>query len=563
MTLKTFNQVTQVDGENFASSQQTFARSHTLKATLAYHSDPLRLYQHITQDAPHTMLLESAEIDSKENLKSMVMTHAALMIRCDGYRLRFSALSNNGVSLLAPIEQFFTARSSQTQCQHDGHNLVVTLQKDTELKDEDARLKSTSPLDGLRLFVKHIDCGQTPAFEDLFLGGVLSYDLIDTVEPLPEAPNGANDCPDYLFYLAETLILIDHKQKQAEIITHNFSEGTEQHSEVTQALAERAENIRAQCEALVKSAMPAPALVGITATEQVNVSDEDFKQTVIDLKEHIIAGDIFQVVPSRSFSLPCPNTLGAYRALRLTNPSPYMFYFRGHDFTLFGASPESALKYEASNNQVEVYPIAGTRKRGKTASGEIDFDLDSRIELELRLDKKELSEHLMLVDLARNDIARISQSGSRKVAELLKVDRYSHVMHLVSRVTGQLRQDLDALHAYQACMNMGTLVGAPKVRASQLVRQAEKTRRGSYGGAVGYLNALGDMDTCIVIRSAFVKNGVAHIQAGAGVVFDSDPQSEADETRQKAQAVISAIKMGAGLDDSQQAASTQTTEQQR
>lgn len=563
MTLKTFNQVTQVDGAHFASSQQTFARSHTLKATLAYHSDPLRLYQHITQDAPHTMLLESAEIDSKENLKSMVMTHAALMIRCDGYRLRFSALSDNGASLLAPIEQFFTARSSQTQCQHDGHNLVVTLQKDTELKDEDARLKSTSPLDGLRLFVKHIDCGQTPAFEDLFLGGVISYDLIDTVEPLPEAPNGANDCPDYLFYLAETLILIDHKQKQAEIITHNFSEVSAKQVEVTQALAERAENIRAQCEALAKSATPAPALVGITATEQVNVSDDDFKQTVIDLKEHIIAGDIFQVVPSRSFSLPCPNTLGGYRALRLTNPSPYMFYFRGHDFTLFGASPESALKYEASNNQVEVYPIAGTRKRGKTASGEIDFDLDSRIELELRLDKKELSEHLMLVDLARNDIARISQSGSRKVAELLKVDRYSHVMHLVSRVTGQLRQDLDALHAYQACMNMGTLVGAPKVRASQLVRHAEKTRRGSYGGAVGYLNALGDMDTCIVIRSAFVKNGVAHIQAGAGVVFDSDPQSEADETRQKAQAVISAIKMGAGLDDSQQAASTQTTEQQR
>ncbi|MFG0457490.1 anthranilate synthase component 1 [Shewanella mangrovisoli] len=563
MTLKTFNQVTQVDGAHFAPSQQTFARSHTLKATLAYHSDPLRLYQHITQDVPHTMLLESAEIDSKENLKSMVMTHAALMIRCDGYRLRFSALSDNGVSLLAPIEQFFSARSSQTQCQHDGHNLVVTLEKDTELKDEDARLKSTSPLDGLRLFVKHIDCGQTPAFEDLFLGGVLSYDLIDTVEPLPEAPNGANDCPDYLFYLAETLILIDHKQKQAEIITHNFSEVSAKQVEVTQALAEQAENIRAQCEALAKSATPAPALVGITATEQVNVSDDDFKQAVIDLKEHIIAGDIFQVVPSRSFSLPCPNTLGAYRALRLTNPSPYMFYFRGHDFTLFGASPESALKYEASNNQVEVYPIAGTRKRGKTASGEIDFDLDSRIELELRLDKKELSEHLMLVDLARNDIARISQSGSRKVAELLKVDRYSHVMHLVSRVTGQLRQDLDALHAYQACMNMGTLVGAPKVRASQLVRQAEKTRRGSYGGAVGYLNALGDMDTCIVIRSAFVKNGVAHIQAGAGVVFDSDPQSEADETRQKAQAVISAIKMGAGLDESQQATATTTTEQQR
>ncbi|MCH1930719.1 anthranilate synthase component 1 [Shewanella sp. A25] len=537
---------------------QTFARSTSHKATLAYHSDPLRLYQHITQDTPHTMLLESAEIDSKENLKSMVMTHAAMMIRCDGYRLTFSALTANGKTLLAPIAAFFKSLSKEHQCELAATSLVVHLQKNAELQDEDARLKSTSPLDGLRLFVKHIDCGahadsthansQTnPAFEDLFLGGVLAYDLIDTVEPLPAVPNAANDCPDYLFYLAETLILIDHKQKHAEIVTHNFCEGSSDYQAVATELQARAEQISKACEQLMRHAEAVPALVAIDATEEVNVSDEAFKQTVNQLKEHIIAGDIFQVVPSRSFSLPCPNTLGAYRALRLTNPSPYMFYFRGADFTLFGASPESALKYEAKSNQVEVYPIAGTRKRGKTATGEIDFDLDSRIELELRLDKKELSEHLMLVDLARNDIARISQSGSRKVAELLKVDRYSHVMHLVSRVTGQLRQDLDALHAYQACMNMGTLVGAPKVRASQLVRQAEKTRRGSYGGAVGYLNALGDMDTCIVIRSAFVKNGVAHIQAGAGVVFDSDPQSEADETRQKAQAVINAIKMGAGF----------------
>lgn len=530
--------------------KQTFARSSTLKAALTYHSDPLRLYQHITQDAPHTMLLESAEIDSKDHLKSMVMTHAAMMIRCDGYQLTFTALTSNGTSLLAPIARFFSAAAS-VAC--DNLTLVVTLQKDTQLQDEDARLKSTSPLDGLRMFIQQIDCGahtdgQTkPAFEDLFLGGVLAYDLIDTVEPLPAAPNRDNDCPDYLFYLAETLILIDHKLKQANIITHNFSLDSDHSATVTTALSERVQSLSSECQTLGNSPADIPTLVAIDATERVNISDEEFKQTVIDLKEHIIAGDIFQVVPSRSFSLPCPNTLGAYRALRLTNPSPYMFYFRGHDFTLFGASPESALKFDASSNQVEVYPIAGTRKRGKTATGEIDFDLDSRIELELRLDKKELSEHLMLVDLARNDIARISQSGSRKVAELLKVDRYSHVMHLVSRVTGQLRQDLDALHAYQACMNMGTLVGAPKVRASQLVRQAEKARRGSYGGAVGYLNALGDMDTCIVIRSAFVKNGTAFIQAGAGVVFDSDPQSEADETRQKAQAVISAIKMGAGL----------------
>ncbi|WP_445945641.1 anthranilate synthase component 1 [Shewanella sp.] len=532
------------------ASTASIAKVSTQKQRLTYHVDPLSLYHCITQDLPHTLLLESAEVTSKQNLKSIIMTHAAMMIRCDAYQITFSALTPNGASLLAPIAAFFS-HAKPTQ---DEEHLVVQLTKNTELQDEDARLKATSPLDGLRLLVNAIKTDKAPAFEDLFLGGVLAYDLIDTVEPLPPVPNVSNDCPDYLFYLAETLILADHQTEQSELITHLFdpnpvaangdaSRDANNDPSYKQLLTERAAMLTQACQ----QPLATPALKPLDAKEAVNISDEQFKQTVVDLKEHIVAGDIFQVVPSRSFSLPCPNTLGAYRALRLTNPSPYMFYFKGPDFTLFGASPESALKYQASNNQVEVYPIAGTRKRGKNAQGEIDFDLDSRIELELRLDKKELSEHLMLVDLARNDIARISQSGSRKVPELLKVDRYSHVMHLVSRVTGQLRTDLDALHAYQACMNMGTLVGAPKVRASQLVREAEKARRGSYGGAVGYLNALGDMDTCIVIRSAFVKNGMAHIQAGAGVVFDSDPQAEADETRQKAQAVISAIKLGGAL----------------
>ncbi|UJF21157.1 anthranilate synthase component 1 [Shewanella sp. OMA3-2] len=514
------------------------AQVNTVKQPLTYHADPLSLYEHVTQNAPHTMLLESAEIESKDHLKSIVLTHAALMIRCDSYQLTFTALSANGLGLLSPIEAYFAAQFN-SQNQLTDNRLVIQLSKATSLQDEDARLKSTSPLDGLRALVNHIHTDTQPQFEDLFLGGVLAYDLIDTVEPLPMVPNASNECPDYLFYLAETLILIDHKLQKADIISQQFN----QDAVITSQLVAQRQQVITQCQTI---AAPKP-LVTINTAETVNISDEEYKKTVIDLKEHIVAGDIFQVVPSRSFSLPCPNTLGAYRALRKTNPSPYMFYFRGADFTLFGASPESALKYEAATNQVEVYPIAGTRKRGKTAEGEIDFDLDSRIELELRLDKKELSEHLMLVDLARNDIARISQSGSRKVPELLKVDRYSHVMHLVSRVTGQLRVDLDALHAYQACMNMGTLVGAPKVRASQLVRQAEQARRGSYGGAVGYLNGLGDMDTCIVIRSAFVKNDIAHIQAGAGVVFDSDPQAEADETRQKAQAVITAIKLGGGL----------------
>ncbi len=199
------------------------------------------------------------------------------------------------------------------------------------------------------------------------------------------------------------------------------------------------------------------------------------------------------------------------------------------------------MKYSQATRQLEIYPIAGSRPRGFDADGNIDPELDSRLELELRLDHKEQAEHLMLVDLARNDIARVCESKTRHVKDLMQVDRYSHIMHLVSRVVGKLRPELDALHAYQACMNMGTLTGAPKIKAMQLIYQFEQQKRHSYGGAVGYLQSDGNFDTCIVIRSAFVQNGIAHVQAGCGTVLDSDLQMEADETRHKARAVINAI----------------------
>ncbi|MDY5403895.1 MAG: chorismate-binding protein, partial [Trueperella sp.] len=190
--------------------------------------------------------------------------------------------------------------------------------------------------------------------------------------------------------------------------------------------------------------------------------------------------------------------------------------------------------------------IAGTRPRGRDADGYISHELDIRAELDMRTDAKELAEHTMLVDLARNDLARVATPGTRKVAALLQVDRYSHVMHLVSRVTARLADGMDALDAYRACMNMGTLTGAPKIKATQLLRAQEKRRRGSYGGAIGYLRGDGSMDTCIVIRSAFVAGGVAAVQAGAGVVRDSNPQSEADETLHKARAVLEAIARAQG-----------------
>lgn len=521
--------------------QSKFARINIKHQDITYHSDPLSLYQHLCHDSHHTLLLESAEIDTKAHRQSILMPHSALMIRCDDNHVNFVALTNNGSALLPFIEQYFIQQpefiiTNKIETQF----VTIELIKNKTIFDEDNRLKSASLLDGLRLFMTKVTEQQTATCLNIFLGGVLAYDLIDTVEPLPKIKDGINQCPNYLFYLAENLIVIDHIEQNAKVYSFHYAQNQIIHSQLQAQTDRLLQKAQQECIAQHGSAQP-------QHKAETNIDDDTFKQHVINVKKHIIAGDVFQAVPSRNFSIPCPNPLGAYRALRETNPSPYMFYLQTDKFTLFGASPESALKYESATNQVEVYPIAGTRPRGKHHDGTIDHDLDTRIEVELRLDKKELSEHLMLVDLARNDISRITLANSKQIPRLLSVDRYSHVMHLVSQVTGQLKPDLDALHAYQACMNMGTLVGAPKIRAAQLVREIEQTRRGSYGGAVGYINSHGDMDTCIVIRSAYVSDGIANIQAGAGVVYDSDPQAEADETRQKAQAVINAILIGGGI----------------
>ena len=544
----------------------------TIEQVGHYVDDPLAAFAHLCGNKNNALLLESAEIDSKDDLQSLLMVDAALRMECRDNRVEVKALTGNGVSVL-PLFVDHAPDGLHIKERTDTSITLVCDEADGEL-DEDSRLKAASVMDALRIVINKI----TPIRQHphaVFLGGVFAYDMLAGFEKLPDVAEGENDCPDFVFYLAETLITVDHQTRETHLIGSVFSG-----QDVAQqyfAIAQRLEAIHQQLHD-----MPAePVLVGANTAKiadveseaqsgqslvsdsensnetengqslssfdpsvevSVDLSDEQFCNHVLDLKQHILAGDIFQVVPSRTFSLPCPSPLLAYAKLKESNPSPYMFYMQDAAFSIFGASPESALKYERESNQVEIYPIAGTRPRGKRPDGSIDRDLDSRIELNLREDTKEKSEHIMLVDLARNDVAKVSRPGTRYVKDLLKVDRYSHVMHLVSRVVGQLRDDLDPLHAYQACMNMGTLVGAPKVSAATLIREVEKKRRGSYGGAVGYLNGQGDMDTCIVIRSAFVKNGTAYIQAGAGVVYDSVPQAEADETRAKAQAVIGAVK---------------------
>ncbi|WP_343529423.1 anthranilate synthase component 1 [Yokenella regensburgei] len=494
-----------------------------------YRENPTALFHQLCGARPATLLLESADIDSKDDLKSLLLVDSALRIIALGDTVTLQALSENGASLLALLD---TALPAGVDNQRQPMSRVLRFPPVSALLDEDARLCSPSVFDTFRLLQQLVTVPEEER-EAMFFGGLFAYDLVAGFEDLPQLESDSA-CPDYCFYLAETLLVIDHQSKSTRIQASLFTPAAGEKQRLIQRIAQLRQQLNEPPAALPVKEIPQMRC-------EVDQSDDQYGAVVRKMQKAIRAGEIFQVVPSRRFSLPCPSPLAAYDVLKKSNPSPYMFFMQDNDFTLFGASPESSLKYDATSRQIEIYPIAGTRPRGRRADGSLDRDLDSRIELEMRTDHKELSEHLMLVDLARNDLARICTPGSRYVADLTKVDRYSFVMHLVSRVVGELRKDLDVLHAYRACMNMGTLSGAPKVRAMQLIAGAEGKRRGSYGGAVGYFTAHGDLDTCIVIRSAYVENGIATVQAGAGVVLDSIPQAEADETRNKARAVLRAI----------------------
>jgi anthranilate synthase component 1 len=417
---------------------------HSLE--VPYVSDPTDLYHTVCGEKPYSLLLESAEVESKQNLQSWMLVDAAVRIVCFDKSVTLEALTSNGQHVLDTIKPQISA---PLRYRETADTLTLVFPEINQELDEDSRLKQPSTFDALRMIQRAFDVSGLPN-EALFFGGLFAYDLVAGFENLGDA-QATNRCPDYLFYIAETLLVIDHQKEQGHLQGTLFGGGN--YTDNYAQLCQRLQEIKESC----MTPLRLPAAEQLSACEPVaSVSDSDFCQTVIDLKKYVVSGDIFQVVPSRRFTLPCPSPLAAYKALKIGNPSPYMFYLKDSEFSLFGASPESALKYGVSTNQVEIYPIAGTRHRGKNSDGSINKDLDGRLELDLRCDVKEQAEHMMLVDLARNDVARISQAGTRHVADLLKVDRYSHVMHLVSRVVGQLRDELDALHAYPACMNMGT-----------------------------------------------------------------------------------------------------------
>jgi anthranilate synthase component 1 len=507
-----------------------------LSRRLSLCPDPLDVFTAWTDHGqrPDTLLLESADVTTRQGERSLLVLRSAMRLEGRGNTVTAVPLSPNGLSIMPWLgKQLFDKAQVKVEQDKATFEFAPFPRQGSELE----RLKAPSPLDAVRALARNWKLTSQPAPLTLGVFGVFAYDLLEVYEDLPRSLDDWHGYPDFVFWLPEVMAVIHHRERSTTLLTHVFGGAMDQ-AAYADAIAAM-EKLTATCEA--PEVRPSPFVRGMDQPVEVDQSDEEYGLAVQDAKRHIVAGDVFQIVPSRTFRRPCPDPLAAYRKLRAKNPSPYMFYVRRKEDVLYGSSPETSVKVSGQPRRVEIRPIAGTRPRGFAADGTIDADLDSRLEAELRLDEKELAEHMMLVDLARNDVARVSVPGTRRVDRLLTVDRYSHVMHLVSYVSGELRSDLDALHAYQASMNMGTLVGAPKLKAAQLLRKLEATRRGPYGGAVGYYSWEGEFDTAIVIRSALVQNGMASVRAGAGVVYDSVPEAEAAETRRKAQAVLSAL----------------------
>ena len=494
------------------------------------------------------VLLESADITTKASRTTVAVLEASARLTCWGGTVMAEALdavdgAGSGADGLAALARLEEGLAEHVTDRAPGRLTLTlpTICDDDPTIEERERLTALSTIEPLRLLARaEVDHPHLP-----LEAGAFAFDYLSTFESLPEVAQGANTCPDYLFYDARIILVVDHPTQEATLVGASVdATDLERRMEALAAAIDRIEEPADSANTAIEAPAGGPDSHVLHAVP--TVSDADFKAVVEEMRGYIADGDVYQVVPSRGFTIDCPDALAAYHVLRHANPSPYMFYLAAPDFELFGASPESALLYSVRSGRVAIRPIAGTRPRGLHPDGSVDHERDTRLELELRTDAKEVAEHVMLVDLARNDVARVSRPGTRSVQDLLRVDRYSRVMHLVSEVSGELAEDLDALDAFRASMTMGTLTGAPKLRAAELIRQAEGVRRGSYGGSVGYIRGDGELDTCIVIRSGFVSAGTALIQAGAGVVAASSPAAEAAETVHKARAVLEAVAAAQG-----------------
>jgi anthranilate synthase component 1 len=393
-----------------------------------------------------------------------------------------------------------------------------------------------NPVDPLLLIEKEFSRFQSVPIAGLprFHGGMvgyLSYEVARYFEKLPSPDQDPLGLPESVLMLADTLLVFDHLTHKIKIVSHAHLDG-----DIERAYLEATAKIDRLVERLEK---PVPAEVSPTVSIEFpvssNLSQAEFEAIVSRTKDYIYAGDIIQAVLSQRLSRPTnANPFAIYRALRSINPSPYMYFLHLGDFYIVGASPELLVRVE--DGIVSNHPIAGTRPRSKDAAR------DAALGEELRNDEKECAEHLMLVDLGRNDIGRISEPGTVEVTQFMDIERYSHVMHLVSHIQGKLRAGFSQFDALRACFPAGTVSGAPKIRAMEIIAELEPDKRGPYAGAVGYFDFSGNLDTAIAIRTIVIKNGVAYVQAGAGIVADSIPEREYEESLNKAQALLAAIK---------------------
>ena len=479
-----------------------------VRRLLADGETPVGLYRKLAQERPGTFLLESAEHGRAYSRYSFVgVRSSAMLTEADG-RVAWWGDPPDDVP-----------RSGDP---------AAALQETVRLLHTD-RAQGLPPLTGGMV-------------------GYLSYDAVRRWERIPDANPDELRIPELGFLLATDLAVLDHADGTVLLIANAINaDNTDER--IDEAWHDAVTRLDAMQRDLRQAAPSTVSTFDPDATTEVidRTLPADFRDSVLHAQERILAGDAFQVVLSQRFDAACPaSALDVYRVLRVTNPSPYMYLLRipslhadGVDFDIVGSSPEALVTVQ--EGRCRVHPIAGTRPRGPSA------EADAALAEELLADDKERAEHLMLVDLGRNDLGRVCEAGSVDVVEFMQVERYSHVMHLVSTVVGALDPQFDALDALIATFPAGTLTGAPKPSAMTIIDGLESARRGLYGGVVGYVDFAGDLDTAIAIRTAVIRDGVAHVQAGAGVVADSDPGAEEAECRAKAAAVLRAVAIAGSI----------------
>lgn len=503
--------------------------------------DPVDFFARLSDygRAKNCCLFESREYLTGSGALSFGTAKPALYLTGTGADFSIKALSNTGKRILAYLSEHRQKFDFCESVDFGPDAITGRIKQINKVVDEQTRLTSINQMDVLRTVAFAFQLASQPFRITCGLFGALSYDFIDQFEKLPSNYEDLLGNPDYEFYFADNIFLMDHEHGKGYIIVNCVITNGDREAAIADAQ---------NCFDYYFNISRFNAPKGKKYTEPLapastDTAQSEYEKMVSTSKKHIIDGDIFQVVLSRTITEPCPDEpLDVYKRLRVLNPSPYMFYLNTQNTILMGSSPELNLRVSGTENRnVEIRPIAGTKPRGKVA-GKIDADTDFRYEAELKLDRKELAEHIMLVDLARNDIARVAEPGSRVVTELLIAEKYESVQHLVSNVKGKLAGELDALSAYLATMNMGTLTGAPKIEAMKIIRQLEKTKRGYYGGAVCYLTVDGQFDSCITIRSLQVRDHTAYIRVGAGIVHDSVPKTEFEETEHKAGSCLRAIR---------------------